>query len=218
MDYSDAMDERRYGLYPGTFDPVHLAHLALARQAIETLDLALVVFLPAGQPVNKPDQRLARADDRAAMIAAAIRGNPGLYLSRLELDRPGPSYLVDSLELIAAAGLGPIPPAARLVVLGGIDIARTFPAWRAPQRILALAELAYFERTGEDPGDADERTRAALGGSQDRLIRLAEVGLDVRSSNIRARTLAGMTTAGMMPDSVEAYIRAHRLYGAGSAR
>ena len=87
------------GVFGGTFDPIHLAHLAVAESARDSLGLERVLFIPAGVPPHKPGQAITPAVDRLAMVEAAIAGNPAFAASRIELDRPGPSYTVDTLDV-----------------------------------------------------------------------------------------------------------------------
>ena len=89
------------GILGGTFDPIHIGHLAVAEEVREALGLERVLFIPAAVPPHKPDQLISPAEDRAAMVALAIQGNPAFELSRIELDRPGPSYSVDTLQLLS---------------------------------------------------------------------------------------------------------------------
>jgi nicotinate-nucleotide adenylyltransferase len=89
------------GILGGTFDPIHIGHLAVAEEVREALGLERILFVPAAVPPHKPGQPIGPAEDRAAMVALAIRGNPAFELSRIELDRPGPSYAVDTLELLS---------------------------------------------------------------------------------------------------------------------
>ena len=96
------------GVFGGTFDPIHLAHLAVAEEAAEVLGLERVLFIPAGRPPHKPGLEISSAGDRLAMVELAIAGNPRVAIDRLELDRPGPSYTVDTLEALGAEGIGSI--------------------------------------------------------------------------------------------------------------
>ena len=91
---------RSVGILGGTFDPIHIGHLAIAEEAREALGLERVLFVPAGLPPHKPDRRSRPAEDRLAMVRLAIAGNPAFALSRIELDRAGPSYTVDTLEAL----------------------------------------------------------------------------------------------------------------------
>ena len=95
------------GVFGGTFDPIHLGHLAIAEEAREALGLERVLFVPAAASPFKADRVVADAAHRLAMVEAAIEGNPGFSCTRLELDRPGPSYTVDTLATLAAQGTDP---------------------------------------------------------------------------------------------------------------
>jgi len=99
-------DSGSIGILGGTFDPIHIGHLAVAEEVREALGLERILFIPAAVPPHKPGQPISSAEDRAAMVELAIRGNPAFELSRIELDRPGPSYALDTLELLSGARIG----------------------------------------------------------------------------------------------------------------
>jgi cytidyltransferase-like protein len=130
---SPAIVAGRTGILGGTFDPVHLGHLAIAEEAREALGMERVLFVPAGRPPHKPGQRLAPVADRVAMVEVAIDGNPAFRLSRVEVDRPGPSFAADTVEILAAAERA----AGREPDLWWILSAEAFAAiasWRDPAR------------------------------------------------------------------------------------
>ena len=145
------MTARAIGILGGTFDPVHVGHLAVGEVARTTLDLESVLFMPAGQPPHKLDQPITDARHREAMLRLAIADCPGFAVSRIELERPGPSYSVDTLERVTAesdAGGRPDP----WLILSS-EALRGFPTWRDPDRILALARIAVAPRPGSEPAD-----------------------------------------------------------------
>ncbi|HEX5634933.1 MAG TPA: nicotinate-nucleotide adenylyltransferase, partial [Gemmatimonadales bacterium] len=147
----------RYGVFGGTFDPIHLGHLIAAEHAREALGLARVLFVPARRSPFKSEGAASDADHRAAMLERAIAGHPAFALHRVDLDRAGPSYTVDTLALLRAeldaesvgdgepAGRGaPVPDGAgrrELVFVLGADAARELPRWRDPEGIARLARL-----------------------------------------------------------------------------
>src|SRR6266481_1542191 len=93
---------RNIGVMGGTFDPIHLGHLAVAEEAREVLDLERILFVPARQPPHKPAGEVTSVEHRLAMVELAIADNPAFELSRIEVDRPGPSYTVDTLEALGS--------------------------------------------------------------------------------------------------------------------
>ncbi len=200
----------RTGILGGTFDPIHLGHLAIAEEVREALGLEAVLFLPAGIPPHKPGRRIAPATDRVAMVEAAIAGNPAFRLSRVEVDRPGPSFAVDTLDAIAGAARA----AGREPDLWWIMSAEAFAdirAWREPERFIASCRVALVPRPGAPrptPGWAEE----LLAGAGDRVVVVDGPELGVSSSLIRERAAAGRSIRYLVPDAVAAYIDAHDLY------
>ena len=198
----------RLGLLGGTFDPIHNGHLAIARSVRASLDLDQVVFIPAGIPPHKPGQRITPGVDRAAMVALAIAGDPGLGLSMIELERPGPSYAVDTLAALAGAESG--RPRMLEFVLSAEAFAG-FPTWREPGRILELARLAVVPRAGARPID-EAWMDASLPGWRERVDFVDGPLVDVSASVIRDRVRAGTSIGGLVPAAVADYIAAHHLY------
>src|SRR3990172_3540106 len=131
------------GVFGGTFDPPHLGHLILAEAARDQLRLERVLWVVAGQSPLKLDRALSPAESRAAMVQAAIAGEPSFVLSRVDLDRPGPHYTVEALKILAREN-----PGAELFFIMGEDSLRDLPRWRRPGEIIALARLAVCRRPG----------------------------------------------------------------------
>ncbi|MDE2903995.1 MAG: nicotinate (nicotinamide) nucleotide adenylyltransferase, partial [Chloroflexota bacterium] len=132
----------RLGVYGGTFDPVHCGHLAVARSVREAYDLSRILFIPARQsPLRDPPQASAR--DRLAMVRRAIDGMPGFEASAIDIDRPGPSYMIDTLTRLAGQH-----PRADLFLILGADAVAELPAWREADRILAAAQIIAVPRPG----------------------------------------------------------------------
>ena len=186
----------------GTFDPVHRGHLALARAARDELALDELLFVPAGQPWRKAGRIMAPANHRLAMLRLALAGEPAFRVETLELDRPGPSYTVDTLEALRAAR-----PGDELFFIAGEDALADLPNWVRPQRILELATLAVARREGV-PQAAGER----LPGLSERVVRLKMPLVDVSATEIRERVRRGEPIGEMVPPAVAAYIREHGLY------
>jgi nicotinate-nucleotide adenylyltransferase len=204
------MAYRRIGILGGTFDPIHYAHLAIAEQVREALDLDRVLFVPAGVPPHKPGAVVAAAEDRAAMVELAIAGNPAFSMCRIELDRPGPSYAVESLELLAAeAALQKVE--RELFFILSDEALAGLPEWRDPKRIPALCHLAVVPRLGRTAPDR-AWLEANFPGSSDRFVFVDTVPLPNSSSEVRHRAAAGESIRYLVPPAVEAYIHDHRLY------
>jgi len=198
------------GLLGGTFAPVDVGHLMIAEDVRETLGLERVLFLPAGIPPHKPDRPITPAPHRVAMIELAIAGNPAFELSRLEVDRAGPSYAVDTLELLASdvRARGGEPD---LTFIVSAEAFVELPTWRDPARLLSLCRMAVVPRAGRgSPGAA--WLDAHIPGSQERVIFLDGPNLDLSATRIRRRVAAGRSIRYLVPDAVIAYIADHALY------
>ena len=194
----------RWGILGGTFDPIHHAHLAIAEQAREELDLAGVLFVPAGIPAHKSDRAITPPAHRVAMVELAIAGNPCFQLSRIEVDRTGVSYAVDTL-----ASLHRESP--DLVFILSTEALLGLPSWREPSRILELCRLAVVPRLGHrSPG----RPWLAehFPGQEDRVVYLEGPELGNSATDIRRRASMGRSIRYLVPDPVAEYVRTHRLY------
>ena len=135
------------GILGGTFDPIHHGHLVIAEEAREALGLERVLLVPAASPPHKPGRPVTDAAHRLAMVELAIAGNPAFAVSRLEVERGGASYTVDTLEALLRDGIEQPWFILSAEALAG------FPAWREPDRILELCRLAVVPRGGYEPLD-----------------------------------------------------------------
>ncbi len=196
----------RLGILGGTFDPVHRGHLALARAASDELGLDEVLFLPAGQPWRKAGQTIASNEHRLAMLRRALEGEAAFQVSRLELERPGPSYTADTLE-----ALRDDRPEDELFFLLGEDALMDLPNWARPQRILELARLAVARRADSSP-EALEEAERRLPGLGERVVWLKMSVVAVSATEIRERVREGQPMGGLVPATVEQYIRMQGLY------
>ena len=197
---------QRLGIFGGTFDPIHLGHLVIAEEARASLDLDGVLFIPARVSPFKLGQATASADNRLRMVELAIADNPAFQASRLEIEREGPSYTVDTLRQLRAF-YGPQP---ELFLLMGTDSLATIASWHEAQELVKLAWIAAYARPGV-PLDLVELDRQVPGlAAATRL--LDDVKLDISSTDIRSRVRAERTIRYLVPPSVEAYIRQHGLY------
>jgi nicotinate-nucleotide adenylyltransferase len=194
----------RVGILGGTFNPPHIGHLLCAQEARHALLLERVWLMPANEPPHK-DVDDPGAEHRVAMCELACEGEEGLEVSRLEVDRPGPSYTVDTLREIHAQA-----PSDELTFIVGGDMAATLPRWREPEAILGLATLAVAEREGVER----EVLRAGLsrldGAEKVTFIDIPRV--DVSSSMLRERVRDGRPIGHLVPDAVARYITEQGLY------
>jgi nicotinate-nucleotide adenylyltransferase len=195
------------GILGGTFDPIHIGHLAVAEEVRERLGLERILFIPAARPPHKAGRPMSTADDRAAMVALAIAGNPRFELSRAELERPGPSYSVDTVaELRAAGGRAPDP----WFILSA-EAAAELPTWHEPRRLLSLCRLVVVPRGGGVRLTPDWPART-FPGVGDRFAFLDGPELAISGSTIRERIRLGRSIRYLVPDAVIAYIGDHGLY------
>jgi len=197
----------KVGVMGGTFDPPHLAHLIIAELARVDLELDRVIFIPAGDPWMKATQKITSAQKRAEMVGLAIASNPAFSLSLIEVQRPGPSYTVDTVEqLLEEVGLN-----ADLFLLLGWDSVAEMPSWRAPYRLSKMARIVAFPRPGVTKPDPAELEKA-MPGSAEKIVYMDEPYLSISSTCIRQRAREGKSLRYLVPDTVGLYIVEHNLY------
>jgi nicotinate-nucleotide adenylyltransferase len=200
----------RIGILGGTFDPPHLAHLAIAEEAREVLGLSRVLFVPAGRPWQKADRAVSPGPVRLAMVERAIAGNPFFVADSREVNRPGPSYTAETVaELAAETGSEP------WLILSAEALAG-FATWRDPERILAFARLCIVPREGA-PAAALMVFRERYPAAADRMAVLDHPRLAISSTAVRARVRAGRSIRYLVPDAVAALITEYALYEADPA-
>jgi nicotinate-nucleotide adenylyltransferase len=193
---------RRIGIFGGSFDPPHHAHLALARLALQSLELDELRWIPAGQPWQKDLRRVAAAEHRAAMVGLLIDGLTGHVLDRRELQRPGPSYsVVTAIELRAEF------PAAELFLIVGADPLAGLTKWMRWRDLISEVTLAVAAREGQAPQPAAELLAAAP-----RIVELTLPRIDCSSTEIRSRIARGIDISGLVGDAVARYIAQHSPY------
>jgi len=204
--------QERIGVLGGTFDPPHVGHLWLATLAADALGLERVLFMPAAQPPHKQGHPVSRAEDRLAMTRDAIAGDPLFELCEIEMERPGPSYTVDSLEQLLGSG-GPLAAygPSNVVLVMAADSLAQIDTWREPDRILSLAEWAVGPRPGTGMPERETLERR-FGPSASRIHLLTGPGLDVSASEIRERVAAGRAIRYLVPAAVEELITDRSLY------
>ncbi len=205
-DRAQGLDLRgAHGIFGGTFDPIHVAHLAVAEAALDDLGLASVTFIPAGEPPHKRDRTISPAEHRFAMVQAAVADNPGFRVSRVEMDRAGPSYTVDTLAALTTIASG------SLALIMSMDSYLDLPNWREPRRVLELATLVVAPRDGFQDAGPDFLERH-FPGTTARVVMLSGPRLRLSASELRARAAAGRSLRYLVPDAVSTYIGDHALY------
>jgi nicotinate-nucleotide adenylyltransferase len=198
------------GIMGGTFDPIHLGHLAVAEEARESLGLERILFVPAGVPPHKLHGAIAAAEDRLAMVILAITGNAAFETRRTDVDRPGPSYTADTVALLAAEvrGRAGTPDLTLIMSSETLD---GLPSWRDPGRLLEACRVAVVPRE-DRPLPATAWLASRFPGLEDRFDLLDGPRLAISSTGIRARVAAGRSIRYLVPDAVERYIHDHGLY------
>ena len=199
------------GILGGTFDPVHLGHLLIAEESRLSLALDYVLFIPAGQPWLKAGQPLTAAEHRWRMAQLATASNPNFQVLRTEIDRPGPSYTVDTLTSLPAE-LG--QPAEFYFILG-MDALANFHQWKEPERVLQLANLVVVRRPSYRDAEIDNiinEVKTRYPDYAHRLTALPMPGVDFSATTIRRRAAAGQSFRYHTPEPVERYILDNGLY------
>ena len=190
----------RIGVLGGTFDPPHLAHLVLAAAARGSLRLDRVLLVPAGEPWRKAGREVSPPEARLRLVEAAAGALPWAEVSAVEVERPGPSYAVETLEALAAAE----PDAARWFLLGE-DALADLPRWRDPRRLIALARFGLARRAEGDGGGEPPEVAAAyeaLPGLRGRVDPVPMPRLAISASDLRGRVRRGEPTSPLLPAAV----------------
>lgn len=194
------------GVFGGTFDPIHIAHLAVAEAARDTFGLRRVLFIPAAEPPHKPGRDITAVEHRLAMVEAAVAANPAFEVSHIEVDRTGPSYTVDTLAALCEAD-----PADRLALILSAESYTELSTWREPRRILELADLIVAPRDGYADADRD-LVPSQFPDAPAAITFLDGPHIRLSASEIRARAADGRSVRYLVPDAVAAYIGDHGLY------
>ncbi|WP_129658467.1 nicotinate-nucleotide adenylyltransferase [Rothia halotolerans] len=188
----------RLGVMGGTFDPIHHGHLVAASEVASVFDLDEVVFVPTGQPWQKQDKQVSTAEHRYLMTVVATASNPRFTVSRVDIDRPGPTYTVDTLRDLSAQR-----PDADLFFITGADAMAQILSWKDAGKMWDLAYFVGVTRPGHElasPG----RTRG---------VGLLEVpAMAISSTDVRRRSAAGKPVWYLVPDGVVQYINKYRIY------
>ena len=188
------------GLFGGSFDPIHHGHLLVAQAAAEVLGLGEIRFVPAREQPFKVGEHAATAADRVAMVERAIAGASGMRLERLELDRPGPSYTVDTLRALRQR-----EPGTSFVLLVGSDAAMGVPRWHEAPELSRLARLVAFGRAG-----------TVVGVLPPGIEFITVPAVEISSTAVRERVRRGQSIRYWVPDAVAEFIAVRGLYRDGA--
>jgi nicotinate-nucleotide adenylyltransferase len=186
------MTLKKIGIFGGTFDPIHHGHLILAREALEELGLELVIFVPAAASPHKPDFESAASAVRLEMVRAAIEGEPRFGFDAMELERPSPSYAIDTVEALRKR-----EPAAEFFYLIGEDNVERLNTWHRFGELAKLVQFIVLDRTGRQAEQPYPVIRRHL---------------DISATDIRNRVATGRSIRYLVPPAVEKIIRARQLY------
>jgi nicotinate-nucleotide adenylyltransferase len=195
---------RRVGIMGGTFDPIHHGHLVAASEVSARFGLDEVIFDPTGQPWQKSDRDVSSSEDRYLMAVIATASNPRFWVSRVDIDRPGPTFTVDTIRDIAA-----IRPGAELFFITGADALAQILSWKDPEAMLELAHFVGVTRPGYELSDAHL--------PHDSVTLVDVPAMAISSSVCRDRVAGGRPVWYLVPDGVVQYIAKHRLYATGDS-
>ena len=195
------------GMLGGTFDPIHIGHLILAEEVRAKLNLAEVLFVPAGQPWLKVDSPISPAEHRVEMVRLAIADKPYFKLSTMEIERAGSTYTVDTLAELKAR----LKAGDELFFILGWDNLAELPRWRQPSRLVTMCRLVAIPRPGYPLPDL-KALEASIPGLSQRVTLIDKPEIDISASAIRDRVARGLSIHHLVPEPVDEYIRQHKLY------
>ncbi|MFA4028841.1 MAG: hypothetical protein GDYSWBUE_001123 [Candidatus Fervidibacterota bacterium] len=196
---------KRLGIMGGTFDPIHMAHLLAAEEARFRFNLDKVVFVPCGVPVHKKPYEVTPAEHRYAMVLLATTGNPHFEVSRIEIERQGPSYAIDTVRAFKRLyGNG-----VTLFFITGADAVLEILTWRDADKLVELCRFIAVTRPGYDLSKLEEVLGERYASAID-VLHIPE--MDISSTKIRERVRNGEPIRYMVPDAVYDYIMRHGLY------
>jgi nicotinate-nucleotide adenylyltransferase len=194
---------RRVGIMGGTFDPIHHGHLVAASEVESLFSLDEVIFVPTGEPWQKSERRVSPAEHRYLMTVIATASNPRFWVSRVDIDRAGPTYTIDTIRDIAEQR-----PQAELFFITGADALGQILSWKDAADALNLARFIGVTRPGYELSDAHLPT--------DSVTLLDVPAMAISSSDCRSRVAAGRPVWYLVPDGVVQYINKHELYKQGT--
>jgi nicotinate-nucleotide adenylyltransferase len=191
----------------GTFDPIHYGHLVTAQEALSQFDLDQIMFVPTGRPWMKADREVTPAEHRYLMTVIATASNPRFSVSRIEIEREGPTYTVETLQELRRTSDGEV----ELFFITGADAMLEIFQWREPQEVLGQAHFIAATRPGYDLARFERQAPS----SHPNVSVMQIPALAISSTDIRRRVAAGLPIRYLLPDPVLTYIRKARLYEFG---
>ncbi len=203
----------RIGVLGGTFDPIHYGHLVAAEEVRDRLGMATVLFVPTGIPPHKREVSVSPAEHRVAMVQLAIAGNHAFALSRVDVDRAGPSYTADTLAILQSE----LGPSAKLHFILGLDSLLEVHTWHEPAKLVELAHLVVVTRPHQTVPDLCSLD-GVLPGARDKVVIMPIPQLDISASDLRQRVASGRTIKYQVPEAVEGYIYERGMYRRDTAQ
>ncbi len=195
------------GVLGGTFDPIHNGHLIVAEEARTWLNLAGVLFVPTGQPWLKAESPISAAEHRLQMVRLAIADNPHFKLSTVEIERPGPSYMVDTIAELQNR----LEAEDKLFLILGWDSLAELPQWQEPSRLITMCHLVAVSRP-DFPRPNLKKLEADIPGLSQRVMIMDKPRVDISASVIRDRVIRGLSIRHLVPQPVNEYIKQNGLY------
>lgn len=195
------------GVFGGTFDPVHSGHLIVAEEVRFRLELDYILFIPAGRPWLKVNRVVTPAVHRLAMLKLAISSNSEFQLSTIEIERPGPSYTIDTIRSLQTQ----LGDETKLFFILGCDTLNELPRWKEPPELVKMCRFVAVPRQDCPKPDLNSLEKA-IPGVASNIILLDVPIIGISSSEIRRRIAEGKSIRYLVPQGVERYIREHRLY------
>ncbi len=194
----------------GTFDPIHYGHLVIAEEVRNALNLSEVVFIPAGHPPHKVGHAITEAHHRLAMLELATASNPHFHISRMEIERSGPSYTVDTLRTLREQ----LDADVNLSFIIGWDSLEELHTWyKAPELLTHVTHLVAVRRPGyEDDDEYNQVLERRLPGILQRLLVVPAPQLEISATDLRRRVAENRPIKYQTPEAVETYIKQNRLY------
>lgn len=197
---------RRIGVIGGTFDPIHYGHLAAAEEARVKMDLERVLFVVAGVPPHKLDEEITPVEHRLAIVSLAIASNTHFEISRVDVDRPGPSYTVDTISTLQKRW----GQDTEICFIMGLDSLVELPTWHQPKRLIQSCRLVAVSRPGVEIEIAE--LEASVPGISSRVEIIDMPEMDISSTELQQRVRDGLPIKYQVPEEVERYIMEHELY------
>ena len=195
------------GVLGGTFDPIHNGHLLMVEEVKAWVNLAGIIFVPAGQPCLKAEGPFAVAEHRIEMVRLAIDGRNHYELSTMEVERPGPSYMVDTIAEVQNR----LETGDKLFLILGWDNLAELPQWQEPSQLITMCSLVAVSRPGYSRPNL-KKLEAQIPGLSKRVEVMDKVKIDISASVIRDRVAQGLSIRHLVPDRVNDYIKQNRLY------